>query len=52
MNERAKEILSDCARWIGQAAHEWKEGIADHPEAHVYTFVLGAVSAVVVRWII
>ena len=45
MNERAKEILSDAARWGKEALIEWAESVKDSPEAHCYTAIVVGLAA-------
>ena len=50
MNERVKEVASDAARWAKEAIEEWGESVSEYPAPHVFSLVLGAMLAVVLRW--
>lgn len=51
MSERAKELASDAARWLKEAAQEWGESLSEYPIPHIFTLILGAVLAVVFGWL-
>lgn len=52
MSERAKQLVSDLARWGQEALAEWAEGVREYPIPNFFTFLLGAFVATVVGWVL
>lgn len=50
MSERAKQLASDLARWTQEALAEWGEGVREYPIPNLFSLLLGAFIALVVRW--
>ena len=51
VNERAKQLIDDAARWGVEALQEWGESIKEYPIPHIFTLLLGAALGQVFVWL-